>query len=827
MKKGTKILSLAAALTLGVSTVAFAGCGEDKGYKGEETLAEYQAAMTVNGGEVSSNGGFVVEKGGYVYFINGVESTTADNGYGTPVKGSLMRIAKSDLESGKYDQAKIVIPSLFTAQDFTAGLYIFGDYVYYATPTTDKNVSGQTGNSYIDFKRAKLDGTEAPMSDYYFRLPSSAVYRFVQVSSVDRNSDGEDDVFCLYEEGTTLKSYNTATREDTVLVKGAADYFYDTKDLTNPNVYYVMSVTYALEQDRTIPADYNQIYCVNAAAQVKDVDANAASYTVADKSGNEVRTYDFDEKAMNKNASARGYDLGDYTTYPYVNLGELVLDGVGYVSEYSHYNEEKKENITTATAKEAQGYTYAIKRYETSGDNVGLYFTRTACVETAEAVTKMFYLEDGEALASGWNTVDGNNSVDIVAHKASDIPDTSIFEIDEENGKRTYTYLYVATESAGSVSNTVINKVTVKQGEKYGDITKKSFPLTFDASGATLWKTNGDYLYYYTNGSKGKNLARINYTSNDRDDYNSIVGGEEYKPTKVPFVEYNNGWYQPEFISVNGKDVLVYANAQNYGTSTSSYNYVYATTLGSTEDLIKANEDYEAYTEYLAEYESGDNADSDVVNLIKYLFGSQLDVTEEAKAEYIAKFNKSNNDEDETEAKEFYQAILDKFDASKEGYIKNVTAYTNCISRMTEDDVEAINEGWDGLLLYPEEDEPVVDEGMATWLIWLIVIGSVIVVAAAVSVPVALHIKKKKAAKREADAIVNSYKRKRIDTTDDKTIDVYADENASENAEEPVEEAAEEVAEEPVEEVADAPAEEATEESEEAPAADAEEEKTE
>ena len=292
MKKGTKILSLAAAMTLLGSTVALTGCGKDKHYKGEETLAEYQAAMA-NGGEVSSNGGFVVEKGGYVYFINGVEATTADNGYGTPVKGSLMRIKKTDLAEGNYDQAKIVIPSLFTAQDFTAGLYIFGDYVYYATPTTDKNISGETGNSYIDFKRAKLDGTEAPMSGYYFRAVSSTIYRYVQVEGVDRNDDGEDDVFCLYEDGTTLKSYNTATNEDTVLVKGASDYFYDTKDLTNPNVYYVMSVTYEAEKTNPTTPGYNQIYCVNAAAQVKSVDASAASYTVADKDGNEVRTYDF------------------------------------------------------------------------------------------------------------------------------------------------------------------------------------------------------------------------------------------------------------------------------------------------------------------------------------------------------------------------------------------------------------------------------------------------------------------------------------------------------------------------------------------------------
>ena len=800
MKKGTKILSLVAALALGISTLTFTGCGKKGGYQGEETLAQYQAAMA-NGGEVSSNGGFVVEKGDYVYFINGVESTTANNGYGTPVKGSLMRISKTDLAAEKYDQAKIVVPSLFTAQDFNAGLYIYGDYVYYATPTTDKDVAGQTGNSYIDFKRAKLDGTQAPMSGYYFRMAASTVYRYVQVAGVDRNNDNEDDVFCLYEDGTALKSYNTATGENVVLVKDAADYFYDTKDLTNPNVYYTMGVTYDIEKNSNFALPYNQIYCVDAAAKVKSVDAGKASYTVSYSNGNE-KTYDFDEAAMNKNASARGWNLGDYTTYPYVNLGRLVLDGVGFAhadETYTQFNEETKENITTATAKEAQGYSYAIKRYESSGNNVGLYFTRTANMGSEKA--KLFYVEDSQALASDWSTVNGNNAVDLVAYSAVDVPDLSITEVGEKDGKRTYTYMYVANETAGSTTNTVINRVTVEQGATYGELIKNTTTLTWSAAGATLWKTQGDYLYYYVGGTKGKTLVRINYTGQDQDAYNSLIGEDDYKPTSVPFVEYNNAWYQPEFVTVGEDEVLLYANAQNYGTSTVNYNYVYAAKIGSTEELLQASEDYKAYTDYLAEYESGDNADDDVVLLINYLFGCELEVTEEAKAEYIKKFNKANNDADSTEGDEIYQAIVDKFDASKEGYIKSATAYTNVISRMTESDIEDIDEAWDGLLLYPEEEETAADEGMETWLIVLIVLGSVIFVAAAISVVVTMYIKKKNAAKREADAIVNSYKRQRIDTTDDKTIDVYADEE--EVAEETTEEPA---SEEPVEETVDAPA---------------------
>ncbi len=840
MKKGTKILSFAAALVLAGSTVALAGCGEDKGYKGEETLAQYQAAMA-NGGEVKSNGGFAVEKGDFVYFVNGVEATTANNAYGTPEKGALMRIAKSDLAEGKYDEAKIVVPSIFTTQSVASGytsqgtasgVYIYGDYVYYATPTTDKNLSGETGNAFIDVKRAKLDGTEAPMSGNYIRLPSSALYRFVQVDGVDANADGEEDVFCLYQESataTTLKSYNTATGEDVVLVKNATKFFYDSADLTNPKVYYTMAVKLDAEQDTPSSLKYNQIYCVDAAAKVTATDAGKASYTVT-YSDKDTKTYDFDEKAMNKNASARGYNLGDYTTYPYVNLGQLVLDGVGFASTYSAlHNEEKAENITTDTARETQGYTYEVKGYQTSYNtkgettDTGVFFTRKAVMGSESA--KMYYVSDSEAVANDWNTVNKNNSVDIVANAASDIPNDSLINVDVKDGKRVYTYIYTGTEN----NNKEIKKTSVAQGVNYGEITKTEIRLTNKPLGddkestssteVVLWMTKGEYLYYTTSGAKGENLYRINYVSENSDDYNAMVSDEDHRAMQIPFVEYNNAW-MPEFVG----DTLLFVNAQNYGISTTSYNYVYAAKVGTTAELSQANKDYKAYTDYRAEFEGdSETADADVANLIGYLFGCDLEVTAEAKAEYIKKFDKSNNDEDSTEAEEFYQAILDKFDATKPDYIKSATAYVNAIGRKTESDVEEMNEAWDGLLLYPEEEEPAADEGMAAWLIWLIVLSGVIVVAAAVSVPVVLYLKKKKAAKREADAIVNSYKRQRIDTTDDKTIDVYADDKEEES----VEETTKEPVEEPVEEPAEESAENAAEEVEESTADADGEEKTE
>ena len=130
------------------------------------------------------------------------------------------------------------------------------------------------------------------------------------------------------------------------------------------------------------------------------------------------------------------------------------------------------------------------------------------------------------------------------------------------------------------------------------------------------------------------------------------------------------------------------------------------------------------------------------------------------------------------------------------------------VGKMTEADSEAIDEAWVNYLRTEAEEE--ASEGLATWAIVLIVVGGVLVVAAAVLVPLYIATAKKKEAQRIADETVNAYKRPKIDTTDDKSIDVYADEaeEATEETEEetPVEETVEE---ETVEEVEEAPGEEA------------------
>ena len=767
MNKSKKIISIIAAAALSFSALALTGCGTEK-YKGDQLTAGYDKTAAV-----SSNGGFAVEKGDYVYFINGSAANTADNTYGDVVKGSLMRISKAKLAEEQYAEAQVVIPSLFVAGDMTAGIFIYGEYVYYATPTTDKDTkTGEVQNTYLDFKRSKLDGSEAPMggkNDYFFRLSSNtAKYRFVE--------EGEK-VYCLFEEDSKLKSYNVETGETTVLVSGASSFYYDLKNPTNANVYYTMGVTYDLDKATSTKAQYTQVYSVNA-ANTAVTDKATASYKVLGKDGKEIKTYDFDEKFMEEKAEEKGYDLGDYTTYPYVNLGTLVLDGVGTAPSPSadgRFNWNDKED-----SREPLGYTYTLQSYQ----NGGLYFTRTSLTKTQSDSddTKLYYLTD--AREASWNTVTGNAKVQTVALNTDKASSTALFEI--ENGAHVYYYL----------DGTILKKATANAN---GVATTVN--LAYEVSAATLWKKEGNYLYYYAAASNGNNVTRIN-VSGDAAAYNPHLVTDEYKPQTLPLVDWNSAWYKPEFVTLSGgKQVLLYANAQTYGAGSTSYNYVYAAKVGTTDDIIAAQDEIDKVNEEINSYT--DNAA--LQNVMRYFFKTgktnAFDAVKDVEGLYT------------TYQKDTFAEFLNMFKKDGEFEGRTYDKYINLVGRLTEEDKEAIEESWANYLL--SKEEVVEDDSLPTWALVLIIVGGALIVAAGVTIPLVITAKKKAAKKRAEEAIVSAYKRKKIDTTDDKTIDVYADETTEESTEtepETVEETVEEEAEEVVEETVEESTEEVAEE---------------
>ena len=156
-------------------------------------------------GEVESVGGFIAETENYIYYLNGIASSTAKNSFGAPVKGALMAADKSDLS-----KTEIVVPKLFASTDYSAGVYIFGNYVYYGTPSTDKNPDGTIANSEMMFMRTKLDGTD-----------SKVLFTVGDLSTEFRMVEKDGDVYIVYydKDQTALISYNATKGSKTVIAK--------------------------------------------------------------------------------------------------------------------------------------------------------------------------------------------------------------------------------------------------------------------------------------------------------------------------------------------------------------------------------------------------------------------------------------------------------------------------------------------------------------------------------------------------------------------------------------------------------------------------------
>ena len=762
--KFKKLTCIVAAATLAVTAASFAGCSDSYSNKvpGNDIFTD-EAAV--------SNGGFAVEKGNYVYFINGAEEYTASNKYGDVVKGALMRISKTDLLNKDYSKTVTVVPMLFVAQNYNAGIYIYGDRVYYASPTTEKDQSGNIQNDWISFKSAKLDGTEV-MKDYYFRSDDNATnYRYVEV---------EDVVYCLHVDDKTLYSYNTQTGKDTVLVSGAgSDFYFDTSDPESPEVYYTMAVTQDVDTANPSSFSYTQVYSVSADATVESVgikDAKA-SYTV--KGG---KTYSFDASYLQDNLS--GFKADDYTTYPYVNLGDLVLDGRGSTEAYTDTKFTDDEADKAATP---MGYTYTIQSYQ----NGGLYYTRAGVSDTSSdgESSALYYLPDSVKNAEGWKSIQGqakgNTNIDTVALNTTNASASALFSVKEENGKRVHSYIYTSD-----------SKIYRNKAKADGTV-EENLLMVPSASSATLWKTEGEYLYYYSSGSNGNNITRVNYTGT-KDDYSPVYGlmeeDSEYKPAVILSVDWNSSWYKPEFI----ENFVLFSNAQSFGST--AYNYIYAVDLNGADGMMNAkelkafNDRYEEVTDYIDEI-----SDGDLKKAVQYYFrtGESVyfeDILKEAKekgykdhylySEYAINEFRAFSSRKKSENKDANDYTT-KFKDEEGKYYDVESYFMNRIGKLKESDEDAIEKAWktEYILTLPEESST----GWKTWQKVLLGVGigvAVLLVGGGIAIFCVVRARKKAKAAAEAEIVEAGRRKPVIDTTDDKSIDVYADEDGASQADE-------------------------------------------
>ena len=307
---------IAGIITVVLSLTAILGLSACKG--GMETTT------MKNWGDVISVGGAIAETENYLYYVNGLGSSANDNTFGKAVKGALLAVDKSTLASDEI-KTEIVVPKLMVASDYNAGVYIFGEgeetYVYYATPSTEKDSSGNVAKSTLSFMRTKLDGTN---TETFFSVKGLGTnYRIAEKDGV---------VYIVYydEEAKALKTYNTQEKSVSVIAEINAKTTTATLLESGKTVYLSLSTYKLVDNGYGVQAFFTMTaYAENYFAE-KEED-KGEDYVRAEESFNVLYSYSVgDQKGENGvcGKMIKNGEEGDIIYTP-----KLVEDGYFFYSE--------------------------------------------------------------------------------------------------------------------------------------------------------------------------------------------------------------------------------------------------------------------------------------------------------------------------------------------------------------------------------------------------------------------------------------------------------------------------------------------------------------
>lgn len=747
-KRITKIICTAVA-AISAATLVFAPACSNR-WSG---VADMDNSRAVAG----TNGGFLTQTNDYVYFINGKAANTDSNSFGSVVKGSVQRLKKTELAKNNYAACETVVPSVIYSGNTNAGIYVYGDYIYYTTPTTERNSDGEILNSNLDFKRTRLDGKDTT-SGYIWQSTDNAVdYRYVSVG---------DTVYIIYalsenlygKSATNIHSVNCTTGKNTILAYNVTSYMFDTENLENPQIFYTMNVPQFLDGSGSNYA-YNQLYTVRA-----DVTASPREYDFS-----EVEDYDAKKDPV------------------YINLGDYVFDGIGKVDyesgrvgqlNFAHYG-DKKYTLTN------DSYTYELKWYK---DGV-LYYHRK---DTTSA--KVFFkLEvstlvgsDGKVVSS-WDAVEANKT-------------QTAFIAKEITTNYTYLDMDGVTYALGTGSSG-ITKTVVEDG-KLGD----EIVMSSDTAATIIdikEQLGHTYLYYFVAGSNGSVVKRL-VIDGDEDDYGMFpTDAETYPEDGADYVTYDSvsvldievcsDWYKPEFVGTK----LFYASADE---GYSSYNYIKVFDFGAdgesfmtNKQLEDLNEKFDALAEKIEKYDEAKKEDDSLryeglASALNYLYNTgDVDYIDELIKAYVD-INGSDAEDVYTEEsvkiyKHFAVAEGDWADYKSDKktingetvYANSIDYYYTTVGKVTEKDAEAIRDYFRSASMkeYPVDNstwwEKLSTGGKVGFIIGMVAAG--LLVIGGVTVLVIYLVKRRKSGDGgEGDKFV-------VDITDDKNVDVYGGES--------------------------------------------------
>lgn len=205
-----KIITVICVLLL--TTALLVGCG---GY------AEYgPVGGSIPTGEVENNGGLAVKKGDYYYVVNAYEYENASNSFPNVVRGGVTRV------DSNFENPVLIVPKIVSFSTTKAGIYIFGDYVYYFSPGTDKDENGNVKYYERIFTKTKLDGTGT--TDLVKILNTTLDYSMMEVDGVP---------YLIYISNNQLIAFNTVNSSSKVLQKSVTAFA-----CSDESIYYTRDV---------------------------------------------------------------------------------------------------------------------------------------------------------------------------------------------------------------------------------------------------------------------------------------------------------------------------------------------------------------------------------------------------------------------------------------------------------------------------------------------------------------------------------------------------------------------------------------------------------
>lgn len=247
-------------LVILISVIAIAallvGCSESYKTKGVDTDTSDKTIV--------SNGGLAVKYGKYLYYINGYAGNTVENEFGKVQKGAIARVELDSNGNPIKNTNTVVVSKNVYNTVATSGLYIVDDYIYFSSPSLDKNKNGEPKTSEMWLMRSRVDGTG-----------TEVIKKFSDYTAVYKVASGN----VIYFLNGELRVINLNSKEfDDTLVADSVSAQYMTQYSAESNEF--IDTVFYLKASEVTTNTNNVLWAYRAGqSPVKLIEANSESYT--------------------------------------------------------------------------------------------------------------------------------------------------------------------------------------------------------------------------------------------------------------------------------------------------------------------------------------------------------------------------------------------------------------------------------------------------------------------------------------------------------------------------------------------------------------------